>query len=162
EFVELDLDTLSNISPNPAPIPVVPPAPAANSQNLTPPSPLPSGPGMNNLTNELLPEPVLPTPKPAAPAQTVTPKPASGAATKPKTNPVQAPDGLYYVVTTYTNPQSLEKARTVVADAYVRDFKTGKKVQLGALDNPEAAKRLAEQLRVQGISVQFDAPKTGE
>ncbi|MEL7034818.1 MAG: hypothetical protein AAFO04_04270 [Cyanobacteria bacterium J06592_8] len=162
EFVELDLDTLSNINPNPAPIPVAPQTPAANSQNLTPPSPLPSGPGMNNLTNELLPDPVPPTPKPAAPVQTVTPKPGAGAATKPKTNPIQASDGLYYVVTTYSNPQSLEKARTVIADAYVRDFKTGKKVQLGALDNPGAAKRLAEQLRVQGIAVQFDTPKTGE
>ena len=167
EFVDLDLDTLSNINPTPEPIPTPAaqtPAPT-DGQNLTPPSPLPSGPGMNNLTNELLPDPVPPTPKPtptAAPAPTATPKPAAGAAPRPNTNPVEANDGLYYVVTNYTDERSLEKAREVVPDAYVREFKTGVKVQMGALDNPEAAKRLAEELRVQGISVQYDTPRTGE
>ncbi|MEB3281480.1 MAG: hypothetical protein VKK42_21415 [Lyngbya sp.] len=167
EFVELDLDTLSNInpSPNPIPTPATQTPPSPDSQSLTPPSPLPSGPGMNNLTNELLPDPVLPTPTPQptpTAAPTVTPTPAAGAATKPNTDPVRASDNLYYVVTSYTDQRSLEKAREVVPDAYVREFKTGVKVQMGALDNPEAAKRLAEELRVQGISVQYDTPKTAE
>jgi cell division septation protein DedD len=120
---------------------------------------------MSNLTNELLPDPVPPTPKPTtapAPAPAPVPKPAAGAATKPNTNPVRASDSLYYVVTSYTDERSLEKAREVVPDAYVREFKTGVKVQMGALDNPEAAKRLAEELRVQGISVQYDTPKAGQ
>ena len=169
EFVDLELSTLSNINPNPNPIPApttqtpVPP----NAQNLTPPSPLPSGPGMSNLTNELLPDPVPATPKPApaptvAPVQTPTPQPPAGAATKPNTAPVRASDGLYYVVTSYTDERSLEKVREVVPDAYVREFKTGVKVQMGALDNQAAAQRLAEELRVQGVSVQYDTPKTGE
>jgi hypothetical protein len=167
EFVDLDLDTLSNInpSPNPIPAPTTQTPTPTNGQNLTPPSPLPSGPGMSNLTNELLPDPVPPTPKPTtapAPAPAPVPKPAAGAATKPNTNPVRASDSLYYVVTSYTDERSLEKAREVVPDAYVREFKTGVKVQMGALDNPEAAKRLAEELRVQGISVQYDTPKAGQ
>ncbi|WP_413164437.1 hypothetical protein ACL6C3_00875 [Capilliphycus salinus ALCB114379] len=170
EFVDLDLNTLSNInpSPNPIPTPATPTPPSAGSPSLTPPSPLPSGPGMNNLTNELLPEPVpptptpQPTPTPTAAAPTVTPTPAAGAATKPNTDPVRANDNLYYVVTPYSNERSLEKAREVVPDAYVREFKTGVKVQMGALDNPQGAKQLAEELRVQGISVQFDTPRTAE
>jgi alkanesulfonate monooxygenase SsuD/methylene tetrahydromethanopterin reductase-like flavin-dependent oxidoreductase (luciferase family) len=122
---------------------------------------------MSNLTNELLPDPVPATPKPApaptvAPVQTPTPQPPAGAATKPNTAPVRANDGLYYVVTSYTDERALEKVREVVPDAYVREFKTGVKVQMGALDNQAAAQRLAEELRVQGVSVQYDTPKTGE
>lgn len=161
EFVNLDLDTLSHINPSPSPIPsaTTQPSTPAPDSNLTPPSPLPSGPGMNNLTNELIPDPVPPTPKPAPP---VTPKPATGAATKPKTEPVQAQDGFYYVVTPYNGERSLEKVREVVPDAYVREFKTGAKIQMGALDTPASAQLLAEELRVQGISIQYDTPKAGE
>lgn len=161
EFVDLDLNTLSNINPSPTPIPSAttqPSTPAPNN-NLTPPSTLPSGPGMNNLTNELIPDPVAPTPKPAP---QVTPKPATGAATKPKTEPIEAQDGFYYVVTTYNGERSLDKAREVVPDAYVREFETGVKIQMGALDTPASAQLLAEELRVQGISIQYDTPKAGE
>ncbi len=167
EFVDLNLNTLSNVNPNPNPIPAPAPQtpPPANSQNVTPPSPPPSGPTMNNLTNELLPDPVPPTPRPApapAPAPTPTPQPPGGAATRPNANPVRANDGLYYVVISYTDERSLQRAREVVPDAYVREFQTGVKVQMGALDNADAAKRLAEELRVQGISVQYDTPSRGE
>ncbi len=158
EFVELDLDTLSNINPNPNSIPTPanqPTLPTAPN-NLTPTAPVSSGPDLGNLTNELIPKP---TPVQPQPIQTPTPRPPGGAATRPQSQPIEAEDGYYYVVINYENAGSLNKARTAVPDAYIREFKTGTKVQMGALEDAATARKLAEQLRVQGIAVQFDVPK---
>ena len=158
EFVELDLNTLSNIDPTPNSISIPPNQPTLPTapNNLTPASAPPSGPDLGNMTNELIPAPapVQPLPIPAP-----TPKPPSGAARRSPVQPVEAEDGYYYVVIDYENDASLDKARTAVPDAYVRKFKTGTKVQMGALEDAATARKLAEQLRVQGIAVQFDIPQ---
>jgi cell division septation protein DedD len=39
------------------------------------------------------------------------------------------------------------------------EFKTGKKIQLGALTDAAGAKRLRDQLQVQGIAAYYDVPK---
>ena len=160
EFVELDLDTLSNINPNSTPI--TPPTSQAttppSNNNLTPPAPVPTGPDLGNMTNELVPAPTPVIPQPQ-PAQTPTPQAPGGAATRSQSQPVEAEDGYYYVVTNYENPNSLATAQQAVAEAYVREFETGTKVQMGALEDAATAQILAEQLRVQGISVEYDVPK---
>ncbi|MGC9526198.1 MAG: hypothetical protein ACP5D7_11745 [Limnospira sp.] len=165
EFVELDLNTLSNIDPDPDP-PVTPPSPAPIPPDAstaapaqTTPTPIPTGPGLNNLSDELLPEPAPPAPAPAPAPATPTPTPGGGSAAQPTGEPVRAEDGFYYVVTDYQDEAGLEAAREVVPDAYVREFETGVKIQFGALGDAASAKRLAEELRVQGISVQYDRPK---
>ncbi|MFO7090604.1 hypothetical protein B9R42_15245, partial [Arthrospira platensis PCC 7345] len=91
----------------------------------------------------------------STPANTPTP-------TQVNANPVRAEDGFYYVVTDYENEARLETVRQVVPDAYIRRFKTGVKIQMGALGDAESAKLLAEELRAEGIAVQFDTPSPGE
>ncbi|NES19008.1 MAG: SPOR domain-containing protein [Symploca sp. SIO3E6] len=61
-------------------------------------------------------------------------------------------DRFYYVVSNYTGAQSLELAKTMVPDAYVRKFPEGSQIQLGAFDTETQAKTLAEQLQQEGIS----------
>jgi hypothetical protein len=114
------------------------------------------------MTNELIPAPTWVTPQPQPqpqPVQTPTPQPPGGAATRSPAQPVEAEDGYYYVVIDYQNDGSLEQAQAAIPDAYVREFKTGTKVQMGALEDAATARKLAEQLRVQGLTVEFDVPK---
>lgn len=182
EFVQLDLDSLSHINPSPTPLPTpttanpVPPAPSTTVPSPSNTVPSPNDPGMNNLSRELLPQPKPTIPAPAttvpvspAPAPTLQPGGGSTAATTPTTSatvtapkkattPIQSQDGYYYVVVDYKDERSFEQAREVVPDAYVADFKTGKKIQLGALGNLNDAKRLVEELQVQGIVAHYDIP----
>lgn len=180
EFVQLDLDTLSHINPNPTPLPApatvnsVPPAPTTTVPAPSGSVPSPNDPGMNNLSRELLPQPKPTIPAatvPVSPAPTRTLQPgggstatapttntASAAAPKKATTPIQSQDGYYYVVIDYSDERSFEQAREVVPDAYVADFKTGKKIQLGALGNVADAKRLVEELQAQGIAAYYDIP----
>ena len=181
EFVNLDLDTLSHINPSPNALPTpgvtssVPPSPTttlpAPSNNLT----SPNDPGLNNLSQELLPK------KPATvvlPTHTVPPvtgprtsraavQPGGGsvsrvaaAPTPPKaTEPIKSQDGYYYVVLDYKDERSFEQAKEVIPDAYIAEFKTGKKIQVGALSDAASAKRLRDELQVQGITAYYDVPK---
>ncbi|CAD5941202.1 hypothetical protein PCC9214_01938 [Planktothrix tepida] len=184
EFVNLDLDTLSNINPNPNTLPTpavappVPPSPAttlpAPSNNLT----SPTDPGLNNLTQELLPKKpttsTVPTPTTTAPApvtgqgrSAATVQPGGGtapkvatASTPPKpTEPIKSQDGYYYVVLDYVDERSFEQAKEVIPDAYIAEFKTGKKIQVAALTDAASAKRLRDELKVQGINAYYDIPK---
>lgn len=181
EFVNLNLDTLSHINPNPNPVPLpsVPaPLPPSPATTLPAPSNNPtssSDPGLNNLTQELLPKkPVIPAVTPPVTGQgtnTSTIQPGGGAAptvataraTTPTparpTEPIKSGDGYYYVVLDYKGERSFEQAKEVVTDAYIAEFKTGKKIQLGALTDAAGAKRLRDELQVQGIPAYYDVPK---
>lgn len=181
EFVNLNLDTLSHINPNPNPVPLpsVPaPLPPSPATTLPAPSNNPtssSDPGLNNLTQELLPKkPVIPAVTPPVTGQgtnTSTIQPGGGAtptvatarATTPTparpTEPIKSGDGYYYVVLDYKGERSFEQAKEVVPDAYIAEFKTGKKIQLGALTDAAGAKRLRDELQVQGIPAYYDVPK---
>lgn len=179
EFVELDLSTLSNVKPTPSPIPVpsakpsIPPTPKPVA-GVSLPNPIPPEPanatntndeGLNNLTRALLPKP---SPTPVAPRQLAPiPSAAKSAATptatpKPVVSnpgiPVKAQDGYYYVVLDYSNEKSLEQARTAVADAYVREFPNGVKIQMGALEDPRAAERLVKELQEKGVAAKYYQP----
>ncbi|MFO7090779.1 hypothetical protein, partial [Limnospira platensis] len=70
EFVELDLNTLSTINPNPNLPTTAPQGTPIDGGATVPPAPspsvvIPTGPGLNNLSQELLPQPVAPAPAPA-------------------------------------------------------------------------------------------------
>lgn len=177
EFVNLDLDTLSHIDPNPNSVPLpsvpatLPPSPAttlpAPSNSLT----SPSDPGLNNLTQELLPKkPVIPAVTPpvtgqVTPPSTVqagggaVPRVATTASPARPPEPIRSGDGYYYVVLDYSGDRSFEQAKEVIPDAYIAEFKTGTKIQLGALTDAAGAKRLRDELRVQGIAAYYDVPK---
>jgi hypothetical protein len=179
EFLDLDLSTLSNVKPTPKPIPLpsikpsVPPIPqgvtGVNLPNLKAPPPANLGgtnnEGLNNLQSALLPKippkPVEPKPSAVKPA---TPKPAtaSAATTKPSALspgiPIKTQDGYYYVVLDYSNEQSLDMARTVVPDAYIREFPNGVKIQMGALVDAKSAEQLVKELREKGITAKYYQP----
>lgn len=126
-----------------------------------------------------MPTTTTPAPRPAAPVyQAPAPTPTVEQATQPAppiesraqpTPPVaaapstsettsQAPQSSYYVVTDYTGDPSLDDARTVVQDAYVRNFDTGARIQLGAFSNQAGATELTEVLRDQGIEAEVYEP----
>jgi hypothetical protein len=179
EFLDLDLSTLSNVKPTPKPIPLpsikpsVPPIPqgvtGVNLPNLKAPPPANIGgtnnQGLSNLPQALLPKippkPVEPKPSAVKPA---TPKAAktSAATTKPSALslgiPIKTQDGYYYVVLDYSNEQSLDMARTVVPDAYIREFPNGVKIQMGALVDAKSAEQLVKELREKGITAKYYQP----
>jgi hypothetical protein len=73
-------------------------------------------------------------------------------------DPNRAPVSTYYVVTDYTGDPSLESVREVVDGAYVRNFDTGARIQLGAFNTSEGAAALVEELQQQGLNVDILEP----
>ncbi|MEB3289164.1 MAG: hypothetical protein VKI82_04560 [Leptolyngbya sp.] len=103
------------------------------------------------------PSPPTPTARPPQPLGTVTttPTPAPTVAPpSPLTPSAPTPRTNYYVVTDYTGQQSLDSARSIVGDAYVRDFQGGSKIQMGAFAQESSARDLMQQLQQRGIPAQ--------
>ncbi len=90
-------------------------------------------------------------PAPVAPPAVAPPAPITQA-------PPQAAAPSYYVVTDYNGTQSLESARSAVGDAYVRNFSSGTRIQMGAFSQPSSAQNLVNQLQGQGIPAQVISP----
>ncbi|MBE9071029.1 SPOR domain-containing protein, partial [Leptolyngbya cf. ectocarpi LEGE 11479] len=86
------------------------------------------------------PETTAANPAPAAPAPTAT------------------TGSNFYIVTNYTGDASLNKARTLVPDAFVRNFKTGARIQLAAFDNRAQAEDQVAFLTQQGATVELVGP----
>ncbi len=96
------------------------------------------------------PAPASPTPAPAASTPSASPAPA--VATAPA--PASPRPGRYYVVTEYSGDRSLNRARRAVNDAYVRNFNSGAKVQMGVFSEAERAEELTQDLQRRGIPAQ--------
>lgn len=90
-------------------------------------------------------------PTPLAPIGSVAP-PAPITQAPPQAAP------SYYVVTDYSGAQSLESARSAVGDAYVRNFSSGTRIQMGAFSQESSARSLVNQLQGQGIPAQVISP----
>jgi hypothetical protein len=177
EFVDIGLDTLSTL---PRQGQASLPAPTAQPTAQPPASPtaLPAAIA-NQLPAESLPTtsvvvssatPSTPDPAPVESSAAVVyvpdPEPVRPAAAAPAPDPepalaaAPASDGpFYYVVTDYSGDRSLEDARQVVGDAYVRNFpNSGAQVQFGAFSDPARAEALLEELSRQGISAEIYQP----
>ena len=110
-----------------------------------------------------IPSPVAAPAPPAALAQ--PPQPLGTVTTRstptpppplaPTTSSAAARPSNYYVVTDYTGNPSLESARGVVSDAYVRNFQGSPKIQMGAFSQESSAHDLVQQLQQQGIPAQI-------
>lgn len=96
------------------------------------------------------------TPAPATPSTPAT-APARTAPATPPAQP-QAQTQYYYVVADYTGDGSLAQARQVVADAYVRNFPVGARIQLGAFNSQADATTAVQRLQNQGLTVQVYRP----
>ncbi|MCT7948784.1 hypothetical protein NG798_03190 [Ancylothrix sp. C2] len=167
EFVEVNLDTLSNLSPKTTP----PPTPKPTAQTTPVPVTIPNVPlgsitpttatpapsnNLNKLSETLLPPAKQPKPAPSKPAATGTPIPTPTVTLTPK--PSSNSEDYYYVVTDYTGPLSLEKALQFVGDAYTREFSSGTVIQLGAFNDAETAKVVVTELQRQGLSAKVYRP----
>ena len=150
--------TASSVAPRseaPAPVRQAPaPAVSANSSR--------SAPSRSSAPSQAIaPSRTTMAPSQSAPPKTdsapVTPLPTR-AATSTTTRSTATDAYPIKVITHYDNDSALTKSRTVVPDAYLRNFPNGAKVQLGAYDNPAAAEAKAQELRSQGIPAEVYKP----
>ncbi len=161
EFDPLDLDSLSTVETDPdAPEP--PPSPAA--------SPLDEGPRIraedvpeaelpgreSDLTTALLSPEVEGAAEDAEAAPSPSPSPSPDLENDPAVaNAVAGPaagDRFYYVVASYGGPDSLNRARNTVPEAYLRRFPQGVQIQMGAFASEGDAQALIDRLEQQGIA----------
>lgn len=169
EFVDLNLKNISNLAiTKPSPTPAASSTPTAASTASPSPAATPAAqPSPNatksttsavsgNLTTALL-------PNPSAGAGNVlsiqsAPVSPSPQATKSTSVANKNNNTFYYVVSQYKGDQSLQKARSIVADAYLRDFPQGTQIQLGAYKDATTAEVIVQQLRKQGLDAVIYRP----
>lgn len=135
-------------TPAPQPAPVTPTyqEPAPTPAPISQPAPVPER------STQPAPPTAAPTTGQSASPQSDTPAIADGESGS------RSPVSSYYVVTDYTGDPSLDSAREVVDEAYVRNFDTGARIQLGAFNTPEGAAALVEELQQQGLDVEIYEP----
>ncbi len=184
EFVDLNLNTLGTLSvrqteslpaASPAASPTASPTPesSANATQTATPStsalttlPAPA-PVPQVAQPQQPPVAVAPAPQPAPPPRPA-PVPQAAPAPQPAPPPQAAPapvaaapssdPNYYYVITNYSGDRSLDQAREAVGDAYVRNFPSGARVQLGAFSDPNGAQEMLQNLESQGISAEIYQP----
>jgi hypothetical protein len=185
EFVDLNLNTLSRLpaSPTPSalssPRPTLPVVPNSGVPAAEPPVvPNTALPGRSaNLPSTLVPpsgqmrtvpSTVAPLTAPGAAALRVNTQSSASAATQQPqapssgvgvaTNTASVGESFYYVLVNDTSDRAIEKAKTVVPDAYVENFPQGARIQMGAFQTESEAKTLAQELQQQGISATIYRP----
>jgi len=123
--------------------------PAASATSRRSPSPPAASPQ---------PRPQSPTPTvataPRAPVVAPSPRSSTPASTAPST----AAPVYFYVVMDFSGDRSLERARQVVGDAFLRNFSDGAKIQFGRFVDRERAIALTRDLQSQGVSARVYQP----
>ncbi|MGD1953014.1 MAG: hypothetical protein ACFB14_25725 [Leptolyngbyaceae cyanobacterium] len=150
DLVTLDVDGAGNATGTPSalPTPAQTPQPNPAQTPLPAPTDTPASPSAAN----------SPTPATTSPAAA---PPANSAPTNPATVTSPAPVATgsnFYVIASYTGDASLNKARELVPDAFVRDFDAGARIQLAAFDNQAQAEEQVAFLTEQGITVELFGP----
>lgn len=175
-------------SPTPNPISPIAPIPNSPLPEAAPPTasvfPLPQLPNpASNLPAALLPPPtplrtapqtttpsVTPNSSPAQPesstnksleqAKKSTPTPSTPTSAAPNSNNANSnlSKGFYYVLINSNDSSVLEKAQTIVPDAYVVNVPAGTRIAMGAFKLESEAKTLVDQLKQQGLSASIYNP----
>lgn len=183
EFPDVNRNTLSLLEASPTPTPSsVPPSSDLSKLTTTEsqPSSTPNQSGAkssSNLSQVLLPPPLPPTLTPPAavpPAsnsssvleetqQSAPPAAASEREASPTPESAQASpeptrDKYYYVLIDYDDEGTLESARKIVPDAYVRNLPEGTKIQMGAFNTEADATSLVNRVQQEGISASIYRP----
>ncbi|MDY7003021.1 MAG: hypothetical protein SWX82_03345 [Cyanobacteriota bacterium] len=160
EFVDLDLNTLSNVNPKPSQFPsptatlrpAVPPPISGSTNTVAQPTYKP-GAELDNLSSTLLPQS---TQSPNQQSVTTAPSPTvKNSDSSQITTPIQSDNGWYYVVVDYVNEESLYNAQQIVSDAYIRETSNGMKIQMGAFWDPEKAKEFLQELRQEKLDAKY-------
>lgn len=182
EFPDVNIHTLSNLKASPTPSPEVspiapmpnPPAPEAAPPRTTV-LPLPQLPNpASNLPGALLApsSPQRATPPTVTPKVTPTPaesltNPSSETANPSSSSSSNSPsptansnlsNEFYYVLINGSDSNALEKARTIIPDAYIVYVSGGAKISAGAFKLESEAKTLVEQLKQQGFPASVYKP----
>lgn len=126
-------------------------APAVPPRRTPAPDPLPADSNSESTVESAVPTAVPQPSEQTAPVSDAVAPPEAIAASQP-------PTVAYYVVADYTGDTSLSAAREMVEDAYVRNFDSGARIQLGAFKTEAAAATLIEELSNQGITAQVYKP----
>jgi hypothetical protein len=172
EFIDLDLNTLSNINPKATPLPTpspamtIPPVPSPVDLNKNPNNKSnPVSSGLNNLSTTLLPPPPTTSPQVISPSPNNTISPSASVSPKnsppsvtnsPNPLPLKSNDGFYYVVTKYVDEASWQQVRTIITDAYIREGSDGsRQIQLGAFNDEKSARRFVQELQEKGLVGQY-------
>lgn len=117
---------------------------AAMSPRIPAVAPLPAPPAIVST-------PATPAAKPKqTAAATKIPSASRPAASSLASAPKPGKD-YYYVLSNYQNDRSLAQTRKVAADAYVRNFPTGPRIQVATFTNESQAKKMVQELQKQGI-----------
>ncbi|MEX0269508.1 SPOR domain-containing protein [Leptolyngbyaceae cyanobacterium UHCC 1019] len=177
EPVPTSAATLRVAEPLPDPvIPIAPAAPLSRSTPLPPRvSPPPASSPIPRYRPPAQPYQSAPARSYAAPAKSYTPPPIKFKPVSPEALPTVAPapaasqsptqireyirEPDYKVVTPYSSDRSLNEAQQKVPDAYLQNYPSGAKVQLGSFENESAAKARVEQLRQQGVEAEIYKPE---
>ncbi|MBW4651523.1 MAG: SPOR domain-containing protein [Kaiparowitsia implicata GSE-PSE-MK54-09C] len=122
------------------------------------PAPQPSSPPVEiprpreaQVESQPAPSPAVVAPTAPAP-QAALPVPSSIPSVAPAPSSTAAASSYIYVVADYVGDRSLNTAREVVPDAYVRNLSSGAVVQFGAFSSAASAESLVRELQQQGIS----------
>ncbi|MEL7501320.1 MAG: hypothetical protein AAFN18_02520 [Cyanobacteria bacterium J06554_6] len=159
EFVDLDLDRLSTLKVDPSA-----PATPLPSQSGLPTPATTTAPAITTApaTTTAEPSPSATaggtSPSPTAPATVPSPAADTTVTTPTSPSPTAATGSNYYVVASFTGDASLTKTRTVVSDAFVRNFNDGTYIQVAAFDNEASAQQQRQALQQQGLTVQIYGP----
>jgi hypothetical protein len=101
-----------------------------------------------------------PAPRPSPSTEPAAPQEVATAPRQPAIapTPAAASANRYYVVVDFSGDRSLEQAREVVGDAWVRNFDDGAKIQLGVFGDAASASDLAASLQQRGLPAQVYQP----
>ena len=149
EFDELSLRSLGTAQPRVAFIPSPPPRPQVP---VNTPAPIPGGVSSNvplDLSRSLLPQTVQ---SESAPVPSSAPTPATR---QTAANSARSGENRYLVVMEYSGDRSLNQARKVAANAFVRRLPEGRRIQLASFPTAREARAKVQQLQKQGVSAQL-------
>ncbi|MEO0395765.1 MAG: hypothetical protein AAF243_07230 [Cyanobacteria bacterium P01_A01_bin.137] len=153
EFKELDLESLSTLDVDSAGGPAAATPPLTNPAQTPIPAAAPAGqPASPDSTTSPA---ASPSAAASAPASAPLPAPVAVA---PSPAPAAATGSNFYVIASYTGDDSLNKARELVPDAFVRNFQAGARIQLAAFDNQAQAEDQVAALTQQGATVELFGP----
>lgn len=93
------------------------------------------------------------------PAKVATKKaPASSSPARVVASSAKSGDGFYYVLLNGSGERTLEKAKKIAPDAYMRNLPQGNRVQVAAFKRESEAKTMVTQLQQQGLSASVYSP----
>ncbi len=160
---ELDLDTLSTVESGATPdVTATSETPAVAPSPIPAPNPAPQG-GSSDSTEALIPRSIGSPTDPNAPTAVpnniaAQPAPTNSVSQVPEAVPAPGTNEPYhFVIVDYTGADSLTQARTIVKDAYLREFGQSVKIQMSASNSEAEAQRLVDELKQRGISASIFA-----